>query len=395
MTAEARFDLFDHRHTQDMWEITREWRRTTPVLRPMEGHVYVSRFDDCWDVLRDPATFSNANGMKAVEMPEEERSLGEMDPPRHTHLRRVMRGSFTRRSVEAQRSFTRANAEELLCELRQRSAVDLVSEFTDVLPNLVTLNLMGFPMEDAPQVVTWARELLHSDWPALNRTERGEGLHGAFPEFSHYLDSLVESRRRPDAPDDMITRLARCEVEGETPSATVLRTLTAQVILGGISTSTNMLGSLLYRLLGNPSLHRHLREDPASIPAALEESLRVDPPVLFVLRNCTRETEIGGFSVRGGERVVVGISSANRDEAIFEDPERYRLDRGRPRHLAFAGGTHLCIGAGLARVVGCEAIETFTRLFDVGDVQLAADFHFEGVPVFLEWGPAHLEVAFA
>jgi cytochrome P450 len=318
-----------------------------------------------------------------------------MDPPRHTHLRRTMRASFMRRSVEAERPFVRDNAHRLLSKLARKQAAELVSEFTDVLPNLVTLHIMGFPMEDAPQVVTWARELLHSDWPALNRTERGEGLHGAFPEFSHYLDSLVESRRRPDAPDDMITRLARCEVEGETPSATVLRTLTAQIILGGISTSTNMLGSLLYRLLADPSLHRHLREDPASIPAALEESLRVDPPVLFVLRNCTRETEIGGFSIRGGERVVVGISSANRDESIFEDPERYRLDRGRPRHLAFAGGTHLCIGAGLARVVGCETIETFTRLFDVGDVQLAPDFHFEGVPVFLEWGPAHLEVEFA
>ena len=93
-----------------MREITREWRRTTPVLRPMEGHVYVSRFEHCWDVLRDPATFSNANGMKAVEMPEEERSLGEMDPPRHTHLRRVMRASFTRRSVDAAKAGRGAGA---------------------------------------------------------------------------------------------------------------------------------------------------------------------------------------------------------------------------------------------------------------------------------------------
>lgn len=395
MTAETDFDLFDHRHTQDMWEISRRWRRETPLLRPMPGHVYVARFDHCWDVLRDPGTFSNANGMKAVEMPEEERSLGEMDPPRHTHLRRVMRTSFTRRSVEAERAFTRDTAERLLSELRDKPSAELVGEFTDVLPNLVTLHLMGFPMRDAPQVVAWARELLHSDWPALNRTERGEGLHGAFPEFSHYLDSLVESRRRPDAPDDMITRLARCEVEGVAPSATVLRTLTTQVILGGISTSTNMLGSLLYRLLRDPALHERLRADPSLIPPALEESLRVDPPVLFVLRNCTRDTEIGGFRIRAGERVVVGIASANRDERIFPEPERFRLDRGRPRHLAFAGGTHLCIGAGLARVVGREAIESFTRLFDVDEVRLAPDFEFRGVPVFLEWGPANLHVQFA
>ena len=350
MTAEAAFDLFDHRHTQNMWEISRRWRRETPLLRPMPGHVYVACFDHCWDVLRDPGTFSNANGMKAVEMPEEERSLGEMDPPRHTHLRRVMRTSFTRRSVEAERAFTRDTAEQLLSELRDKPSAELVGEFTDVLPNLVTLHLMGFPMADAPRVVAWARELLHSDWPALNRTERGEGLHGAFPEFSHYLDSLVESRRRPDAPDDMITRLARCEVEGVAPSATVLRTLTAQVILGGISTSTNMLGSLLYRLLRNPSLHERLRTDPSLIPAALEESLRVDPPVLFVLRNCTRDTEIGGFRIRAGERVVVGIASANRDERVFEAPFEFRIDRNPNRHLAFGVGEHFCLGAHLARL---------------------------------------------
>jgi len=394
-SAEAAFDLFDHRHTQGMWETTRQWRRESPLLRPMKGYVYVSRFDHCWDVLRDPVTYSNANGMKAVEMPEEERSLGEMDPPRHTHLRRVMRTSFTRRAVETERSFARKTAEQLLSALRCQPAAELVSEFTDVLPNLVTLHLMGFPMEDAPQVVTWARELLHSDWPALNRTERGEGLHGAFPEFSHYLDALVESRRRPGAPDDMITRLARCEVEGVAPSATVLRTLSAQVILGGISTSTNMLGSLLYRLLQNPALHTRLRAEPSLIPAALEESLRIDPPVLFVLRNCRRETELGDFPIHAGERVVVGIASANRDERIFPEAEQFRLDRGRSRHLSFGGATHLCIGAGLARVVGREAIEAFTRLFDVGEVQLAPGFEFRGVPVFLEWGPANLEVRFA
>jgi len=395
MTAETAFDLFDHQHTQQMWDTTRQWRRETPLLRAMPGYVYVARFDHCWDVLRDPVTYSNANGMKAVEMPEEERSLGEMDPPRHTHLRRAMRGSFTRRAVEAQRRFARETADRLLGELRRKPVAELVGEFTDVLPNLVTLHLMGFPMEDAPQVVTWARELLHSDWPALNRTERGEGLHGAFPEFSHYLDSLVESRRRPDAPDDMITRLARCEVEGVTPSATVLRTLSAQVILGGISTSTNMLGSLIYRLLRDPDLHARLRADPSLVPAALEESLRVDPPVLFVLRNCTRDTELENFLIRAGERVVVGIASANRDERIFPEPERFRLDRGRSRHLSFGGATHLCIGAGLARVVGREAIESFTQLFDVGEVQLAPDFEFRGVPVFLEWGPETLEVRFA
>ena len=198
----------------------------------------------------------------------------------------------------------------------------------------------------------------------------------------------------PSAPEEMITRLVQSEVDGVAPSATVLRTLTAQVILGGISTGTNLLGSLLYRLLREPALHRRLRGDPSLVPAAVEETLRLDPPVLFVLRNCTADSEIGGVPVRAGERVVVGIASANRDERVFDDPDSYRLDRGIPRHLAFGGATHFCIGAGLARLVAREAIEAFTQIFDVGDVELAPDFEFEGVPVFLEWGPKHLEVRF-
>jgi len=256
----------------------------------------------------------------------------------------------------------------------------------------VSLHLMGFPLGDARQIVAWARELLHSEWPASNRTTRGQGLAGAFPELSGYIDALVERRRGVDAPDDLISRLARSEIDAAPPSSTVLRALTAHVILGGISTSTNLLGSILYRLLRDPVLHARLRDAPQLVPAAVEESLRLDPPVLFVVRTCTASTRIAGEAIEPGERVLVGIASANRDEAVFEDAPRYRLDRGRPRHLSFSGGTHLCIGAGLARVVACEAISSFLRRFDVGDVELAPGFAYEGVPVFLEYGPVRLDV---
>ena len=392
MSKDASLDLFDHLQTQSMWDLTRKWRESSPVVRPMPGYVFVSRWNDCWDVLRDPATFGNANGLKAVEVPEEERTLGEMDAPRHTKLRRAVRTAFTRRAVDAERPFARECAEALLFEIGGKPESDLVSEFADRLPNLVSLHLLGFPPDDAQQVVDWAKEFLHSDWPALNRTERGEGLAGAFPEFSGYIDARVAERRRPGAPDDVVRRLSTSEVDGLTPSATVLRALIAQIILGGISTSTNLIGSMFYRLLRDPVLHARLRREPALLPAAVEESLRLDPPVLFVMRNCDKGAEIAGVQVEAGERVVVGIASANRDESVFDDAERYQLDRGIPRHISFSGGAHLCVGARLARLVAYEALRAFTRRFDVGDLELAPGFEFHGVPVFLEYGPERLDV---
>ncbi len=392
---ESTIDLFNHRHTQDLWETTARWRRESPVVRLPGGFVYVACWADCWEVLRDPLTFANGNGFKAVEMPDEERMLGEMDPPRHPRLRRIMRQSFDKRSVEAERHFARAEARRLLSSWNSGTKVDLVSGYTDLISNLVSFRLLGFPLEDSERIVGWVRELLHSDWPESNRTDRGQGLAGAFPDLAAYFDELVEARRGEGAPDDLVTRLLRSRLDGQPLSPTVLRTLTAHVVLGGISTTTNLLGSMLLRILRGKQLHTRLRAQPSLIAAAVEESLRVDPPVLFVMRVCRRDTEIAGMRIREGEQVLAGIASANRDEDVFDAPEDYRLDRGLPQHLSFSGGAHHCIGAGLARLVAQEAIGAFVEHFDVDDIGLVAGYEFEGVPVFLEFGPVCLDVEIA
>lgn len=385
-------DLFDHRQSQSMHEIVRTWRAESPIVRLSPTLLYVARWHDCWEVLRDPVTFGNANGFKRVDIPEEERMLGEMDPPRHPLLRRVMRTGFTRAFVASQRAYARARAEALVEAIAAKPSSELVGEFCDRLPNDVSLHMLGVPESDSQQLIDWAKELLHSDWPADHRSERGEGIAGGFPEFAAYLDSLVEARRRPDAPDDVLARLARATLDGRPLSATVLRTLAVQLIVGGFSTGTNMVGSLLYRVLRDPVLHETLRREPAHIPAAVEESLRLDPPVLFVLRNVMRDTELRGIPLAKGQRLALGILSANRDEAVWDEPDAFRLDRGAPQHLTFSGGAHLCIGASTARLVGCEALSAFVRRFDVGEIELSPGFEYHGVPVFLEHGPERLDV---
>ncbi|HPG24605.1 MAG: cytochrome P450 [Spirochaetaceae bacterium] len=395
--TETTLDLFDHRVTQGLGETLASWRRESPVVRVRDvagdaSRVYVARMADCWRVLRDPVTFANGNGFKTVEMPDEERMLGEMDPPRHPRMRRILRRSFDKRAVEAERDFARNAAHELLDGFATGDRVDLVSRFSDRISNLSSFHLVGFPLEDTDRIIAWSRELLHSEWPERNRTERGQGLAGAFPEFAHYLDSLVASHRGGADPRSFVARFARAEIDGVPLSPTVLRTLTAHVVLGGLSTTTNLIGSLLYRLLRDPALHARLRAEPDLAPSLVEEVLRLDPPVLFVMRVCRRSTEIGSVPIAEGDSVLVGIASANRDEAVFEAPDELRLDRGLPRHISFSGGAHHCIGAGLARLVAQESVRAFVSHFDVGDVRLAADFEYQGVPVFLEHGPVRLPV---
>ena len=388
----AGIDLFDHRQSQNLHAVTREWRTSAPIARLGPDLVYVSRWRDCWEVLRDPSRFGNANGFKVVDVPEDERMLGEMDPPRHPRLRRVMRSGFTRPAVAREQPYARERAQRLLDAIAAKPGAELVSGFCDLLPNDVSLHLLGVPERDSAQIVAWAKELLHSEWPATHRTHRGVGLAGAFPDFAAYLDALVDSRRGPDAPDDLLARLAQCSLDGRPLSPTVLRSLAAHVILGGFSTTTNLLGSLLHRLLREPALHARLRSQPALVPAAVEESLRLDPPVLFVLRNVVREATLCGVALVPGQRVAAGIASANRDESVFGDAESYRLDRGAPRHLSFSGGAHLCIGAGVARLVAVEALRAFALRFRPGELELAPGFEVHGVPVFLENGPERLEV---
>lgn len=390
--SQPSIDLFDHRQTQNMGDTLARWRRESPVTRLPGGRVYLARMADCWTVLRDPDTFANGNGFKAVEMPDDERMLGEMDPPRHPVMRRVMRQSFEKRLVEGERPFAARAARRMLDAWGPGEKLELISQFTDRISNLLSFQLVGFPLEDTDQIVAWTRELLHSEWPARNRTDRGEGLAGAFPEFSAYLDGLVDAHRDTEGSNSFIARLARARVDGRTLSPVELRSMTAHIVLGGISTTTNLLGSMLLRLLREPALHAQLRADPGLIPAAVEESLRLDPPVLFLMRVCRRPVEIGGVPIAVGEQVLVGIASANRDEAVFDDPDDYRLDRGLPRHISFSGGAHHCIGAGLARLVAQEAIGAFVTRFDVGDILLVPGFEFEGVPVFLEYGPVRLDV---
>jgi cytochrome P450 len=396
----AEFDPFDPGQAQEAWPLLAKLRRQAAVAPISGGMHYVARHAECREVLRDAEAFSNAAGMKApgVEIPFEDRILGELDPPQHTAVRRVMVTALTPKVVHAAEPVIRGTAEGLLDTVAVPGTADLVPAFTVPLPNRVTVHLLGFPAEDADQIASWAGELMVSEFPRTNRTERGEGFAGAFPEFAGYIDEKVEHRvhqveHTEDVPDDVLTRLVRLEVDGTRLTRRRLRALTRNLITGGLTTTSQLLGNLLYRLLRTPDLEQALRADATALEHAVEESLRLDPPVLFVARGCVRDTPVGGTEVHAGERVIVGAASANRDERLFDDGDSFRVDRpNASEHLTFGFGPHVCPGAALARIVARIGIATFLDRFPAGSVRLADGYEFENVPTFFEIGPRRLLV---
>jgi cytochrome P450 len=394
------FDPFNPPPADEQQELLTRMRAEAPVVDIASGMRYVTRHEDCRAVLRDTQSFSNATGMKApgVEVPFEDRLLGELDPPRHTLVRRVMVTALAPKLVHAAEPFMRTTAKALLESMR--GAADLVAGFTVPLPNRVTVHLLGLDPADADQLAAWAKGLMESTFPAMNRTERGEGFAGAFPEFAGYIDGRIDERaaqlERGDAPDDVLARLLQLTDEGEQLPRRQIRALVRNLITGGLTTTSQLLGNLLHEILTNPSVERQVRSDDAALDTAIEESLRLSPPIMFMARGCARDVEIAGCPIHPGTRVITGFASANRDERVFDDPDTFRVDRANAeQHLSFGFGPHVCPGATLARIEAREGIRTFLDHFPQGSVRLAPDFVFENVPTYFERGPKRLPVELA
>ncbi len=390
------FDPFDHRQTQDMWELMRELRARAPVSRPRPGFVYLARHADIRQAFKDSSNYSSAEGFRGegVVVPVEESFLGEIDPPLHQELRALLRQVFRPGIEDQAEGFARRYINDLWHDIAARGGADLVSGFAYHIPSAVTTHLLGIHTDHNERVGQWGYELIHSSWPEKNATERGVGLAGAFPEFATFLDTQIAERRARDVPgNDLISLMVRAEVEGGRKLSNLqIRTLAANVLLASLSTS-NLIGNLLYRFVSDEGFESALRQNPDRIVNAVEESLRFEPPAMFMLRTARNNIELHGEVIRQGERVLLGIASGNRDESVFEDADSFRIDRPNAKdHLSFAPGVHHCVGNQLARMEARVVLESAVEIFAPGQLRTAPGYRFENVPMFLELGPNTLDV---
>jgi cytochrome P450 len=399
VTDEYEFDLFDPKQTQHMWPLMAKMRADCPVASPAPGFYYTSRFSDTEKVFRDSQLFSCAGGFRAagVEIPEEELFLAELDPPVHTVLRKFLLKSFNPGMARRAEPFARTYISGLFDDLDAAGTGNLVEDMSTPIPIAVTGHVLGVPVGDISTLAARIFALLHTDWPAYGVRDRehpedGRDLAGSAPELIAYLEGMIGARRDGSViSDDLISQMIAAEVDGTRMSNERIRSLIVNFLSAGLST-TNLISNVLYRLITSQEFDARLRADQDLIPAAIEESLRFEPPVLFLFRTVKEPTAISEQPLDSGNRVVMGIASANRDESVYEEGERFRINRSDPEHLAFGAGPHLCLGNHMARMEGRVVVEEYLRRYSYGDVRLAPDYEYELMPHFLEYGPERLDV---
>jgi cytochrome P450 len=290
-----------------------------------------------------------------------------MDPPDHTRLRRLVSGAFTPRAIAGLEPWIREVTVRLLANADGAAGFDLIEALAFPLPIAVICRLLGVPAEDQAQFRVWGHDVAATLDP---QTAAQAQTRAAELALTDYLQDLVR-QRRADPDDSILSALIAAEEEGDklTPGEVVSTALL--LLVAGFETTVNLIGNGTVALLGEPGSWQRLRQDPALIPAAIEEMLRYDSPVQLTSRIATEDAEAGGRVIAAGRAVIVSIGGANRDPAVFERPDEFRIGRPDPgRHLAFSLGIHHCLGASLARLEARIAIEELTQRYPA--LELAA-----------------------
>ncbi|MBQ0926171.1 cytochrome P450 [Saccharopolyspora endophytica] len=365
-TTEPRTYPFNVAEALDLDPLYAQLRAQEPLSRvklPYGEEAWLAtRYEDVKVVLGD-LRFSRAETMERDEPRLRPRQqvggILSMDPPDHTRLRRLVAKAFTQRRVEKLRPRTQDIADGLVGSMIERGGpVDVVEAFALPLPITVICELLGVPFEDREDFRVWSDAFLSTS------KLTAEQVTDYTDRMMDYIAGLIAQRRAEPA-DDLITGLIAARDEHDKLSEDEMVRLAAGILVAGHETTASQIPNFLHVLLTHPEQLRRLRADLDLIPSAVEELLRFVPLGVGAgfARYATEDVELGGVLVRAGEPVLSSIGSANRDEAVFDDPETVDLARAEASHVGFGHGPHHCLGAQLARMELQVALRTLlTRL---------------------------------
>jgi cytochrome P450 len=365
------YDPYDYQVHEDPYPLYRALRDQAPAYRNHAlGFWALSRHADVLSAFKDVETFSNRHGVSLDQDAfhadaDTTMSFLAMDPPRHTRMRALVSRGFTPRRVSELEPRIRAIAREHLDACRGSGACDFIADFAGRLPMDVVSELLGVPASDRPTLRAWADQVVH----------REEGQRGLPPEVAqaalkmvqYFAAMIAESRNSPR--DDLTGALLAAELDGNRLSDREIIGFLFLMIVAGNETTTKLLGNALYWLARSPDQREQVRRDPSLIPLWVEETLRYDNSTQALARLVARDVELHGEKLRAGDKAVLLIGSANRDERAFPDPDRFDLRRNTQRSLAFGQGTHFCLGASLARLEGRVALEEVERLLPDWEIE--------------------------
>lgn len=346
-------------------------RAATPV-RPMpDGSYFLTRYADLVRVYKDPVTFSSDKKVEfrpkfgdSLLFEHHTTSLVFNDPPLHTRVRRLIAGALTPRAIADLEPGLVTLIDQLLDRMAETDEPDLIEDFASAIPIEIIGNLLAIPREDRGPLRGWSLAILGALEPKISDQAFALG-NRCVADFLAYLKDLVADRRaRPGDPaKDVLTRLIQGEADGERLTETELLQNCIFILNAGHETTTNLIGNGLYALTEWPDERRRLIDSPNLIKTAVEEFLRFESSNQLGNRIVAQAVEIGGIGMPLGTRVTLCIGAANRDPDQFPDPDRLDLSRQPNRHLAFATGTHQCVGMNLARLEGRIAIGRFLKRF--------------------------------
>ncbi|MCU1448110.1 MAG: cytochrome [Acidimicrobiales bacterium] len=285
------------------------------------------------------------------------------DPPDHTRLRSLVAKAFTPKRVEALGPRIAELVAELLEAPAERGELELMSELAYPLPARVICELLGVPRADVDLFVSRAPALGVGLDPAPMRTpDVVRAADVATRELLVYLDGLIADRQAHPG-DDLLSALIHAEEAGDRLSHRELMATVLLLLIAGHETTANLIGNGILALLRHPAELQRLREDEALDRSAVDELLRYDGPIQMTQRISLEPVPIGNDQIPSGRYVILCVAAANRDPAVFADPNRLDLARDPNPHVAFGGGAHFCIGAALARLEGRMAIGALVRRF--------------------------------
>ncbi len=350
------FDPFDYDFHCDPYP-TYEWLRDDAPLYHNERMDFwaLSRFDDVLNGLHDPGTYTSTEGVAIEHTDAAIKSMIELDPPDHTHMRKLIARRFTPRRIAELEPRIREWTNALLDRLDGRHEFDVVHEFTALLPTTVVGTMLGIPAERHDDARQWTDDLLTRE--PKNPVPPPAAAEGAMQiaVLAHQL--AAERRERPA--DDILSTLVEAEIDGAPLTDQQVIGFCLLLITGGHETTSKLIANGIRLFASHPDQRDHATAGPDGMTRAVEELLRFTSPTQYMARTSTRPVALHGVEMPAGAKVVLLLGSGNRDPREFDRPDEFDITRANPRILAFGHGAHVCLGAAVARLETRIALEEF------------------------------------
>ena len=359
----------------------------------------VARYDDVKALLSDGKIYSSSMFWPALlgeydPVPEVPPMIS-MDPPGHVHLRKLANKAFVPSKIKTlvERTYEVAETlcDDIVAKYGTEGELDWMWDFCALYPVTVISQVLGVPTQRRAEFKVWVDDVLSAANRAAYGPEKLAQIDASSKKLRAFMEALHDERAAHPQ-NDMISELIAAEVDGRRMERIEVVQMATLLLIGGVETTTNLLGTTLVELYRHPETYRRVRADPGLIPALLEEVLRYNPPVQIIFRHTMEDTELGGIAIPKGSTVMPLLASANRDESKYANPELFDIDRKIEHPLmSFGQGPHFCLGNYLSRMGAKSALEVAFQRFEVLD---PVDDDVEWIDSYFARGPHHLKTRF-